>query len=287
MTEATIETSVSRGIARVDELIPMPGDEQVLRRNVVLRPGNWADYDPFLMLSEDWFQVPGGFQPHPHRGFETATLVLEGAVAHHDSRGGEGLLRPGDVQWMTAGRGIIHSELPHGETVVHSLQLWLNLPASLKMTEPNYQDLPGAEMPLREEPGARLRVFAGQSGNVRADTRTLVPTTMVEIKLDAGAAVIQELPASYNGFLYIMKGEGRFGHDETRGRAGQVLWLSRVDDPAKQSEIRLAAETPLHAVLWAGKPIGEQVFAYGPFVMNTEAEIIQAFADYRAGRLGR
>lgn len=279
-------THASRGIARVDAIVPMPGDEQVLRRNIVVAPGNWADSDPFLMLAEDWFQAPGGFEMHPHRGFETVTLVLEGAVEHRDSRGGAGVLGPGDVQWMTAGRGIVHSELPRGGAPAHSLQLWLNLPASLKMTEPRYQDLPAAEMPLREAAGARLRVFAGSSDGVRADTRTLLPTTMVEIRLDAGASITQEVPTSYNGFIYLMEGEGRFGAEEVPARAGQVLWLERIMSDAKTSDIHVAADAPLHAILWAAEPIGEPVVAYGPFVMNTEEEIRQAIADYRSGRLG-
>jgi redox-sensitive bicupin YhaK (pirin superfamily) len=191
------------------------------------------------------------------------------------------------VQWMTAGRGIIHSEMPHGDEPVHLLQLWLNLPASKKRVDTRYQDLRAADMPVRQEPGARLRVYSGASGSVRASTLNHWPITMVEARLDAGAEVTQELPPRANGFIYVLAGSGRFGADETPAHTGQVLHLapSHGDDDGA-SALTVRADEPLFALLFAGEPIREPVVARGPFVMNTLDEVNQAYADYHAGRFG-
>ena len=274
-------TLSARTVSRVVDTFLRTGHSSAHKVRLVLEPGNWEAYDPFLLLAEDWF-VPGTFGDHPHRGFETVTLVLEGELEHRDNKGGHGILRPGDAQWMTAGRGVIHAEEPHGPNV-HTLQLWINLPASLKMTEPRYQDLRADELPLREEPGARLRVYAGSSGKVRASTKTHVPITMVDFRLDAGATVSQDLPSSYNAFVYVVSGKGRFGAAKTPVREGQVVWFSRGDGEP-QSEIVVSADSDLHAVLWAGEPLREPVVAHGPFVMNTESQVRQAFIDFQAGR---
>jgi hypothetical protein len=272
---------MERTVARIDTPPIQAGHGRDHRVRLVLEPGHWAEYDPFLMMAEDWFP-PGTFGDHPHRGIETVTLVLEGELRHSDNHGGAGLLAPGDAQWMTAGRGIIHREEP-ATPLVHSLQLWVNLPASRKMTAPRYQDLRAADLPVRREPGARLRVYSGDSGGVSAKTENHVPITMVEFQVEPGAAVTHGLRAGDNAFLYVLSGTGRFGAEATPAQAGQVVWLSRdtADGPA---EVRVQAETPLRAVLWSGPPVGEPVVSYGPFVMNTMDEIRQAFADYQAGR---
>ena len=139
---------MERGVRSVEDTLRLPADAQVNAKALVLMPGQWERYDPFLLCAEDWFHRPGGFEAHPHRGFETVTLVLDGQLEHADSRGNRGVLGPGEVQWMTAGSGVIHSELPHGSSRVHSLQLWLNLPPAEKMTEPNYQDLRASAIPV-------------------------------------------------------------------------------------------------------------------------------------------
>lgn len=274
--------TVERGIKRKWHVQYTPGGGTHIRKGFVLQPGNWAEYDPFLALMEDWFRE-GTFDDHPHRGIETVTIVLEGHLQHRDNHGGAGLLGPGDVQWMTAGHGIIHAEDPVAGEVVHSLQLWLNLPRSQKMTAPRYQDLMKASIPVRREPGALIRVFSGSSAGVTAATLNHTPVTAVELVLEPGAQVSQDLPSSYNGFIYILEGSGSFGVDGIRGEKGQVLWLGAADG-AEASQVMVHAETPLRALLMAGQPLGEPVVAYGPFVMNTEEEIRQAFADYRAGR---
>jgi redox-sensitive bicupin YhaK (pirin superfamily) len=275
---------ISRGISRVWDVFHRPGEGTHIRMGFVLEPGHWKEFDPFLAMMEDWFQK-GTFSFHPHRGMETVTYVIEGKLEHLDNHGGKGLLQPGDVQWMTAGRGIIHAEEPlEGETV-HSLQLWLNLPAAKKMTEPRYQDLRGEEMPVRRENGALVRVFSGSSAGITAKTLNHVPVTMVEIQLEAGASVAQDLPGSYNGFIYVLEGSGTFGAEETPGHQQQVLWLGSGEG-GSGSEITIRAEKALRALLFAGEPIGEPVVARGPFVMNTEEEIRQAYADYYAGKFG-
>lgn len=254
---------------------------------MVLPPGNWAAFDPFLLMAEDWFQQ-GTFPFHPHRGMETVTFVIDGKLKHEDNHGGSGVLEAGDVQWMTAGKGIVHSEDPLPEETVHSLQLWVNLPSARKMTEPRYQDLRSVNAPVRREDGAVIRVFSGSSSDVTADTLNNVPVTYVELELEAGSSVSQDLPGNYNGFLYILEGSGRFGKDETYGERNQVLWLGASNGEEElESEIRICAEAPLRAILVAGEPIGEPVVAGGPFVMNTEEEIRQAYADYRAGKFGK
>src|SRR5690348_10346731 len=134
---------------------------QGMSHRMLIQPGNWAEYDPFLVLAEDWMHEPGGFPDHPHRGIETVTLVLDGELRHADNRGNSGVLGAGDVQWMTAGRGIIHAELPHQSSTVHSLQLWVNLPARNKMIESGYQDLRAGTVPVATEPGVSIRVISG------------------------------------------------------------------------------------------------------------------------------
>lgn len=268
-----------RGISRVWTVNHRSPGGPHISQGLVLEPGHWAEFDPFLLMAEDRFQS-GTFDDHPHRGIETVTVVFEGHLAHRDNHGGQGLLGPGDIQWMTAGRGVIHAENPVAGETVHSLQLWINLPRSAKMATPRYQDLSGTALPVREEEGARIRVISGSSGGVKAPTLNHVPVTAVEFGLEAGATVSQELPGSYNGFIYMVEGAGTVGG--TRATKGQVLWTSPVE--GAESRLTLQAETPLRAYLFAGEPLREPVVAYGPFVMNSEEEIRQAFADYRNGK---
>ncbi|WP_047150760.1 pirin family protein [Aneurinibacillus tyrosinisolvens] len=248
----------------------------------VLSPGDWKELDPFLFLAEDWFQH-GVFDFHPHRGIETVTYVIEGTLEHYDNHGGQDKLGPGDAQWMTAGSGIIHKETAAPGDTVHSLQLWVNLPRSNKLAQPRYQNLHAKDMPVRREEGALVRIFSGSSAGVTAGTLNYTPITMVEIQLEPGATVVQDLPGSYNGFMYILEGSGYFGANETRGTKNQGLWLGSADG-SEESEISIRAEEKLRVLLYAGEPIKEPVVAYGPFVMNTEEEIRQAFVDYREGK---
>jgi redox-sensitive bicupin YhaK (pirin superfamily) len=260
-----------RTIRRVVDTHTHPGMNPQHRVRLVIEPGHWAEFDPFLMLAEDWF-VPGTFGDHPHRGFETVTFVLEGEIEHRDNHGGHGVLHAGDAQWMTAGRGVVHSE-EAGPSNAHSLQLWLNLPRALKMTEPRYQDLRGSDMPFVHDDGAELRVFSGTTRGVTGPALNHVPVTMVEIHLAVGASARIDLPPTYNAFAYVISGSTDLASET------QVIWFEREED-----DVVIHARTPTHAILFGGEPIGEPVVSRGPFVMNTMNEIVQAYADYQAGR---
>ncbi|MGG3988436.1 pirin family protein [Bacillus smithii] len=270
-----------RGIRRIQS-VNLKQNSLIHQNGYVLEPGNWKEYDPFLMLMEDVFQK-GAFDFHPHRGIETVTYVIDGTLEHEDNQAGKGKLEAGDVQWMTAGRGVIHKEDPAPGSTVHSLQLWINLPKTKKMTEPRYQNLKRESVPVRKEEGAVIRVFSGSSQGVKAKTLNHVPITMVEIDLEPKASIVQDLPGSYNGFLYVLEGSGFFGVDETEGRAGQVLFLTR-DNEDSDSIIKITAKEKMRVLLYAGEPINEPVVAYGPFVMTTQEEIRQAILDFQNGK---
>ena len=233
---------VERSVLRIDR----PEVQQGMTPQHRVRPlmpaamrGDFAATDPFLALMEDWFPR-GVFDKHPHRGIETVTYVVEGRIDHYDNRGHEGTILPGDAQWMTAGRGLIHNEIPAEGITVHSLQLWINLPAAEKMTAPRYQDLAGDAVPVRQQPGVEVRVFSGASDGVTAPTKNFVPVTMVEIRLDQGASVRQDLPADYNAVIVVLEGEGSVGAEAKFVRAGDVTWLMRGDF-GKASEVAIRA----------------------------------------------
>lgn len=249
---------------------------------MVLNPTNMQEFDPFLFLAEDFFKK-GTFDFHPHRGIETVTYVIEGKLEHNDNKAGKGELGPGDVQWMTAGRGVIHIEDPAEGETVHSLQLWVNLPREHKMTEPRYQNLRGQDMPVREEEGALIRIFSGSSGGVQSATQNYVPVTFVEINLDAGASTVQDIPGNYTGFMYVLEGNGFFGKNKVEAEKGQALQLGKGVE-GEESGVTIQAKEKLRVLLYAGKPLNEPIVARGPFVMNTEEEIRQAYRDYMDGK---
>ena len=239
---------------------------------------------PFLMMMEDWFAPPAGFPTHPHRGMETVTVVLEGSLEHRDHTGGHGVLNAGDVQWMTAGRGVMHSEMP-GPDGVHSLQLWLNLPASQKMAKARYADQRGAEVPALSGEGWEVRVYAGRQGEAQSPAGSSYPMNLCFATLRAGAACDLEIGPDERGFLYALEGSAQVGEDGTPLNAGQIAWLDPTGE-ASGTPDRLplrAGDKGFRAALFSGRPIGEPVVAYGPFVMNTQDEIRQAFADYHNG----
>ncbi len=283
MSESVIRR---RGVAATWTSLMQTGMTPEHRIRPLVHDGNFERSDPFLFLMEDWFG-PGVFDDHPHRGIETVTYVIEGELEHREHGGNTGNFAAGDAMWMTAGRGVIHNEAPARNEVVHSLQLWINLPAKAKMTEPRYQILAGGAMPERPLDKGRVRVFSGVSGNARAETLNHVPVTMVEFLLESGGTASQTMPSSYNGFLYVLDGKGMFGADRVPGGAGDIVWMELPVDGSGESEFTVAAgEGGLRALLWAGEPLHEPVVARGPFVMNTEQQICEAYADFRSGRFG-
>ena len=273
---------IYREVVRIDEPEQQVGMTPSHRVRPLLPMGDWTGSDPFLALMEDWFPR-GVFDKHPHRGIETVTYVIDGHLDHYDNRGNGGAIRAGEAQWMTAGRGLIHNEIPAEGVTAHTLQLWVNLPAADKLTEPRYQDLTEATVPVHSAPGARVRVFSGASHGVKSATRNHVPVTLLEITLDPGATNVEIVPADWTAFLLVLSGVGTVGAWATTVRAGQVVRLAHADADA---ELTVTATTPLRALLFAGRPLREPVVAHGPFVMNTREQIVQAYQDYRNGGFG-
>ncbi|MBV9135383.1 MAG: pirin family protein [Chloroflexi bacterium] len=261
-----------------------------MTNRVLIKPGNWTDYDPFLVLVEDWMREPGGFPDHPHRGIETVTLVLDGELHHADNRGNSGVLGADDVQWMTAGKGIIHAELPNEDKTSHTLQLWLNLPAAAKMVESAYQDLLAGNALRVEEHGATIRLLSGAIEGVQAPAQTQTPVQYLDLRLEPGGRVDVPVPASHNGFVLVIEGEVRVGSDATAASPGQVLWLDYPRAPRGDGSLGslrvTAAAVPARLLVVTGEPLGERVVAYGPFVMNSEEEIRQAYVDFHSGLFG-
>jgi hypothetical protein len=255
-------------------------------KRLIIPPGNWEAADPFLLMVEDFFHTPEGFPDHPHRGIETVTFVLGGELRHADNRGNSGVLGATDVQWMTAGGGIIHAELPHQNSTVHSLQLWLNMPSERKLIEPGYQDLHGVDSVVANDDGVSVRVLSGSIDGVEASTINVVPVLYLEASMEAGKRVRLPLPASYNGFVHVLEGSVQIGADSQPGGSGDVLWLDYPERGSGESTLTIASLTRSRLLVVTGEPIREPVVAYGPFVMNSAQEIRDAFNDYHAGRFG-
>jgi hypothetical protein len=246
-------------------------------------------FDPFLLLDEFRSDDPNdyiaGFPDHPHRGFETVTYMLAGRMKHGDNQGNTGLLGPGSVQWMTAGRGIVHSEMPQQENgLMWGFQLWVNLPASDKMTTPRYQDIQGDQIPEAEvADGVNARVIAGElAGVTGAVTDVATDPVYFDLHFDAGASLTVPLPALHNSFIYVYEGQVGAGppSERTTVERGELALLSHGD-----SLDLVAGSEPCRLILLAGRPLGEPIARYGPFVMNTNDELKQAFIDYQSGRL--
>jgi redox-sensitive bicupin YhaK (pirin superfamily) len=275
----------SRGVERVIAGQAVM-DGAGVRINRVLTQPLQRRLDPFLMLDAFGSDKPGdyiaGFPEHPHRGFETITYMLTGKMRHRDSFGNEGVITDGGVQWMTAGRGVIHSEMPEqNDGLMEGFQLWLNLPARDKLQAPWYRDIPSADVPrFTTDAGVTVQVIAGDSHGVHgAVERDATGVVYLDVALPAGARFEQALPAGHNAFLYVFRGEAVVG-----GKGigeGRMAILDNLDGA---DGVAITASSDCRLLLLAGRPLREPIAQHGPFVMNTQAELVQAFDDFRAGR---
>jgi len=243
--------------------------------------------DPFLMLDAFGSDQPGdyiaGFPDHPHRGFETITYMIAGRMRHRDSAGHEGLLTNGGVQWMTAGRGVIHSEMPEQEEgVMEGFQLWLNLPAQRKMIPAWYRDIPATEIPVAQADGVQAHVIAGQAlGVAGAMQREVTEPLYLDIHLQPGARFSQTLAAAHNAFVYVYRGALDIAGTAVPAQRMAIL----ANTTGSDGVVLQAGDVPTRALLIAGRPLKEPIAQYGPFVMNTQAELMQAVEDFQSGQL--
>lgn len=244
-------------------------------------------FDPFLLFDAFGSDKPqdyiGGFPAHPHRGFETVTYMLAGKMRHKDSAGNEGVISAGDIQWMTAGKGIIHSEMPEQEQgLLAGFQLWVNLPATDKMSPPRYQEYKSDDIATETIEGVgSIKVIAGKTAN---GTEGVIDNTFTSpiywhVELTDSHSLIERLPTNHNAFIYVIKGEIKIGKKFTKVTAGQLAVLTLGE------QLTISNQAPASYLVIAGQPLQEPVFRNGPFVMNSKAEIYQAFADYQAGTL--
>ena len=259
---------------------------------MVVSPEEFARQDPFIVLMDDHLDIGdrpvGG--PHPHAGFETVTLVLDGAVYDRDEGG---VINAGEVQWMTAGRGIIHGEHVATKGRVRLLQLWLTLPKAQRWTTPAFQDIHADAVPIRREPGGEVRVYSGASGGHRSATRNQVPVTLIEAVMQPNVSFDQDLPLSFNGFVFVIDGAVRVGagDDSVLVKTGQVGWLDRPEAGAAGdagSLLRVTAmENGARLVLYAGQPQGDAIAMHGPFIGDTREDIARLYQEYGEGRFER
>lgn len=256
------------------------------------------------MLDEFSVGKPAGFPDHPHRvsaqhnvptptlphcnpyhtqGFETVTYMLTGKFTHEDFKGHTGTIGPGDLQWMTAGKGIMHSEVPADDSQSHGLQLWVNLAAEHKMTEPAYQELLAKDIPKVRHSGVVANIIAGEAFGTKSPVYTRTPTLYLDFDMEAGSTLHQPVPAGWNGFVYVLTGQADF--NGTLGKAHHTLVLS-AEEGEDGLTVAAPSDAPVRFVLICGKPLGEPIVQHGPFVMNTKQEIMQAIRDFQAGQNG-
>jgi len=287
MTEQVRSENVtkSRGVERViaGQFVM---DGAGVKINRVLTQALQRRLDPFLMLDAFGSDKAGdyiaGFPEHPHRGFETVTYMLTGRMRHRDSAGNEGLVTNGGVQWMTAGRGVVHSEMPEQEEgLMEGFQLWLNLPAKDKMRAPWYRDIPTEQVPrFTLASGAVVQVIAGTSHGVAgAVQREGTEPVYLDIELPEAAELDLPLPAGHNAFVYVFRGEA-----VVAGKGIPQARMAILDNAQGADGVRIKAAAMTRLLVIAGRPLGEPIAQYGPFVMNTQAEVFQAVDDFRAGR---
>jgi redox-sensitive bicupin YhaK (pirin superfamily) len=274
----------------IEPQMVIEGAGVLLRRSFV--PNRENLFDPFLLFDHFAFNDPiegpiQGFPTHPHRGIETVTYMLEGNVRHRDSLGNMGVIGPGDVQWMTSGRGILHEEMPkRGPSgAIYGFQLWVNLPAALKMGQPRYQEITEDDIPCVEKDGVKVRLVAGEyDGVIGPVTEIAAQPLYMDISLEAGVDVCLPVAEGHTAISYIFEGEGLFGI-ERNDEGGEVISAVRmaVFDEGDNVHVQAGPGSSVRFMLMAGAPYREPIVPYGPFVMNTEQEIRQALSDLRNG----
>lgn len=285
----SVDDLALRGVSRIIKGMPATDGAGVELTRVIGQPA-LPMLDPFLLLDAFRSDKPedyiAGFPMHPHRGFETVTYLLAGRMRHKDNAGHEGVIGPGGIQWMTAGKGIVHSEMPEQEDgMLEGFQLWVNLPADHKMDAAAYQEYSSENIPVEaREGGIEIRVIAGVTsrGTKGPVVQPMTEPLYLDVRVPAGQEFIESLPASHNAFVYVISGPVNTGNE-----AGEIVQLNRDDlGVFTQGEVvRLqAGENGAHFLVIAGKPLGEPVARAGPFVMNTKDEVQQAFEDYRLGK---
>ncbi|XP_021356648.1 pirin-like [Mizuhopecten yessoensis] len=281
---SVIATMTSKSV--VKSVLSVEQDEGVgarVRRSV--GRAELRNLDPFLMLDEFKDKQPGGFPDHPHRGFETVTYILKGAIRHEDFCGHAGTINEGDLQWMTAGRGIVHCEMPWGDGITHGLQLWVNLSAKNKMIKPAYQELLDKDIPRTTKDGVTVKVIAGEAFGIKSPVYTRTPTMYLDFKMDPGTKLAQPIPKGFTSFLYILQGTGHFG-DSAHQKEVDTHTTAVLSKEGDQLEAYNKGKEMLHFVLIGGEPLNEPIVQHGPFVMNTNQQIQQAIDDYRNGKNG-
>ena len=293
MTIPTLQREASSPVAAsrtVERLVTgqATSDGAGVKLNRVLTQNLQHRLDPFLMLDAFGSDKPddyiAGFPDHPHRGFETVTYMIAGRMLHRDSAGHEGLLQNGGVQWMTAGKGVIHSEIPQQDDgVMEGFQLWLNLHSSEKMKAPWYRDFQNDQLPKLQTPeGVEVTVIAGESHGVQgAVTREITQPIYLDVHMHQGSRFEQTLPADHNAFVYVYRGEVRVGSQVVPEQRMAILANTLQADG-----VVIESSAAAQFILVSGKPLNEPIVQYGPFVMNSQQEIYQALADFRGGRLG-
>jgi len=277
--------SVSRAVSKVVKGVNVSDGAGVKLKRII---GVAVDYvDPFLMLdefrSDSASDYMAGFPDHPHRGFETVTYMLAGSMEHRDHKGNKGLLTSGSIQWMTAGRGIIHSEMPKQEEgLMWGFQLWVNLPAKDKMCEPRYQDIPPSAVPTVTVDGAVIKVLAGTVGTATGPvSKVAVNPTYIDVSIPPSGHYKHSLPSDHSAFVYVFEGEGSFGPSDNLTRV--PLSHMAIFKSGDYIECHASNDKPVRFLLIAGKPLKEPMSRHGPFVMNTREEIMQAFMDFQSG----
>jgi redox-sensitive bicupin YhaK (pirin superfamily) len=269
----------------IEPQLVVEGAGVLLRRSVSPRASN--EYDPFLLFDHFAFNNPlegpiRGFPMHPHRGIETVTYILDGSVNHRDSLGNAGVIGPGDVQWMTSGRGILHEEMPRrgASGNIFGFQLWVNLPAALKMSQPRYQEVNSSTIPVIEKDGATIRLVAGELDGTRGPVTDIAASPLyMDVKLAPASKFIYPIPSGHTVLAYVFEGAGDFG-----GEVVESVSMVVFNNDADQIEVKSdASSTGVRFMLIAGAPFKEPIVPYGPFVMNTTEEIQQTIADLRNG----